>query len=357
VLGETIQRYHPTWKFSLCLPDKEPSGFKIDLSNEPFNEVVRIDELGIPDLHRWIFEHDLVELCTAVKGPMLCRLLDVGAKKIIYLDPDIVLFSDISEVGALLDRYDMVLTPHQLEPDQHRQAIVDNEIGSLKHGIYNLGFLAVANTTEGCRFARWWCDRLLEFCFDDIPGGLFTDQRWCDHVPVFFPNTHILRDPGYNVASWNQSQRPITIEKDGSLRAAGRPLRCFHFTKITSVGEVMLKRYSEGRLVVSELIDWYMSRLEANRVAGLPAGWWAYGHYSDGTLIPRAHRLAFRIDPKLRDRFPNPFDSGPGSLSYFFKWGPWRFRALVKDWAPPIVVRWFKRIRGLVVDYSASQPE
>jgi hypothetical protein len=332
VLGETIRRYHPTWKFSLCLPDKEPPGLTIDLSSEPFDEVVRVDELGIPDLDRWIFQHNLVELCTAVKGPMLCRLLNAGAKKVIYLDPDVVLLSDISEVQTLLDRYDLVLTPHQLEPDQDRQAIVDNEIKSLIHGIYNLGFLAVANTAEGRRFAGWWRDRLLEFCFDDIPSGLFTDQRWCDHVPVFFPNSYILRDPGYNVASWNQSQRPITIEKDGSLHAAGRPVRCFHFSKITSVGEVMLKRYSGGRLAVSELITWYLKRLEANQIVGLPSGWWAYSRYADGTRIRGAHRLAFRLDPKLRARFPDPFDSGPGSLAHFFKWRPWRWYGFVKDW-------------------------
>jgi hypothetical protein len=203
------------------------------------------------------------------------------------------------------------LTPHQIEPDTDRSAIIDNEVGSLKYGIYNLGFLAVAGTAEGRRFARWWRDRLHEFCFDDVPNGLFTDQRWCDHVPVFFDGVHILRDPGYNVASWNLSRRPITIEQDGTIRAAGQILRFFHFTKVTHVGEIMLERYSGGRIEVFELMKWYRDCLASHAVSGLPKSWWAYGQYANGSKVEREHRLAYRQDPELRARYPDPFAAGP----------------------------------------------
>ncbi len=315
VLGETLRRHQPDWTFWLCLSDREPDGFVFDPALEPIDRVVRVEELGIPNLDPWIFEHDVVELCTAVKGPMLCRLLEHRAAKVVYLDPDIALFADLAEVERLLDRYHVVLTPHLSEPEQERPAILDNEIGSLKHGIYNLGFLAVANSVEGRRFAHWWRDRLLEFCFDDIPNGLFTDQRWCDLAPALFPGVRVLRDPGYNVASWNLSRRPLSIEEDGSIRAAGQPLRFFHFTKVTGAGEQMLERYSGGRLAVFELMSWYRSRLTANAAEGVPPGWWAFGRYSDGSPIPREHRLAYRTSPLLRERFPDPFAAGPGSLA------------------------------------------
>jgi len=315
VLGETLKRHHPDWVLWLCLPDEAPPGLALDHAEEAFNHVVRVNELGIEDLSRWIFEHDIVELCTAVKGPMLCKLLDGGADKVIYLDPDIALFSDLSEVVALLDHRSCVLTPHQVEPDSDPVAIVDNEIGSLKHGIFNLGFLAVAGTKEGRRLAGWWRDRLLQFCFDDVPGGLFTDQRWCDHIPVFFNDVHILRDPGYNVASWNLSRRPISIEEDGTIRAAGQILRFFHFTKVTHVGEIMLERYSSGRIEVFELLNWYRNRLQTHAVAGLPPAWWAYGRYADGTPVQPGHRLAFRQDAALRARHPDPFAAGPAMFA------------------------------------------
>ncbi|RKT44486.1 hypothetical protein [Thiocapsa rosea] len=318
VLGETLRRHHPEWTFWLCLSDREPAGFIFDIAREPIDHVVRLEDLGIADMKRWIFDHDVVELCTAVKGPMLCRLLELGADKVVYLDPDIALFGDLHDVEALLDRHDVLLTPHQLEPDSEHQTIVDNEIGSLKHGIYNLGFLAVVNTAEGCRFAEWWRDRLLEFCFDDIPNGVFTDQRWCDLAPAFFAGTYVLRDPGYNVASWNLSRRPISIGEDGKIYAADQPLRFFHFTKINGAGETMLERYAGGRVAVFELMHWYRSRLAANAPTGLPLGWWAYGSYSDGSPIQRKHRLAYRARPDLRDRYPDPFTAGPNSLAAHF---------------------------------------
>jgi hypothetical protein len=315
VLVETLRRHHPEWVFWLCLVDSEPPGFSVDLGKMGIDEVVRITDFQVPNLAAFLFMHDVVELCTAAKGLMLCKLLDLGAAKVVYLDPDIAVMNSLSDLEGLLDDYDALLTPHQLAPDWDTQAIIDNEIGSLKHGIYNLGFLAVSSRAEGKRFASWWRDRLMNFCFDDIPNGLFTDQRGCDLAPAFFPSAHIIRDPGYNVASWNLSRRPISIGEDGVIRAAGRPLRFFHFTKVTWVGEVMLERYAGGQIEVFELLAWYRHRLAAHAVAGLPERWWRYGAYADGTPIPREHRRLYRDRSDLHERFPDPFEVGPAALA------------------------------------------
>jgi len=311
ILGATLKTHHPDWEFWLCLSDEEPAGWTFDLDLEPIDHLVRIAELDLPDPSRFIFEHDVVELCTAVKGPMLQRLLNIGAEKVIYLDPDIAVFSSLSEVVNLLDEHDIVLTPHQLTPDVDMMAIQDNEIGSLKYGIYNLGFIAVANTAEGNRFADWWASRLLTHCFDDLPNGIFTDQRWCDHVPAFFAGTHILRDPGYNVASWNMSQRLITIDQDGSIRAGGRVLRFFHFTKVDWIGTSMIERYSHGRIEVFEILHWYKTLLAANQIPEIPRRYWAFSTYADGETILPEHRSAYRHNPSLREKFPDPFIAGP----------------------------------------------
>ncbi len=282
VLAETLRRHHPDWTLTLCLCDREPPGFSIDWTREPFDEVVRLDDLGIPDLARWAFEHDVVELCTAVKGTMLCRLLET-ARLVVYLDPDIAVMGDLAPVVRALEHHDVVLTPHQLEPETSERGVQINEVGSLRYGIYNLGFLGVSRTTEGLRFARWWRDRLLAHCFDDPERGLFTDQRWCDHVPVFFPGTHVLRDPGCNVACWNLSRRPIEIGRDGLIRAGGHLLRFFHFTKMATDGPGAIEQFAGDGVGVFELVHWYRARLAAHAVDGLPDGWWAFGRYDDGT--------------------------------------------------------------------------
>ncbi|UJW85855.1 hypothetical protein [Devosia sp. SL43] len=308
VLFQTLRKFHPDWELWLCLVDEEPEGFSFDPSIERLDFVVRLQDLGIDNVLSWAFQHDVVELCTAVKGPMLCHMLSLGVDKVIYLDPDIAVFSALTEVESLLDSHDGVLTPHQIVPDSDISAIVDNEIGSLKYGIYNLGFLAVAGTEEGKRFARWWRDRLMHFCFDDVPSGLFTDQKWCNHAPVFFPGIATLRHPGYNVASWNLSQRPIEIALDGVITAAGSPLRFFHFTKITHVGELMIERYSGDRLAVFEILKWYKDRLRLNGTS-VPSGWWHYGKYLNGTPITAADRNIHRVLRDQQRHLANPFAS------------------------------------------------
>jgi hypothetical protein len=318
VLLETVRRFHPDWSISIALQDIEPHGVPIDVARDVVARVIRPQDLGIPNLKSWIFRHDAVELCTAVKGAVLCRLLDGGAEKVIYLDPDIAVFAPLDEIVDTLEKHPILLTPHRLEPEKDDQAISDNEIGSLKHGVYNLGFLAVRNCDEGRRFAAWWRDRLLNHCYDNIPGGLFTDQRWCDLVPVFFPGVGILRDPGYNVASWNLGQRPISIDAHGTIMAADVPLRFFHFTKIQGVGEEMLARYAGGRIEPFELVKWYRRRLAAHKVEGLPAEWWGYGSFDSGRPITRAHRVLYRTRPDVQRAYPDPFSQARESYEAWF---------------------------------------
>jgi hypothetical protein len=314
VLAETVRKFHPDWTLWLCLSDREPPGFEFNIKQEQFDHLVRIEELGIADLEQWIFSHNVVELCTAVKGPMLDHILKRGADKVIYLDPDIALFGSLREVPKLLDRYTIVLTPHLTAPEKTRAGVWDHEIGTLKYGTYNLGFIAVRGCAEGKRFAAWWKERLIDFCRDDIPEGLFTDQRWCDLIPSLFEATYVLRDPGYNVASWNISNRPISFDWDGMITVAGHPLRFFHFTKINSVGEAVLELYSGGRHEVFELLRWYRERLAAHAAHNLPDGWWKFDRYEDGKLIPQSDRALYRTRADLREEFPRPFESAGHSF-------------------------------------------
>ncbi|AFT84806.1 hypothetical protein [Paraburkholderia phenoliruptrix] len=311
VLAESVRKHHPDWTLWLLLSDEAPEGFHFDIAEEPFDYVVTIAELGIPEWKQWAFEHDVVELCTAVKGAMLCRLLDGEADAVVYLDPDTAVFAPLSHVVDRLAKSSVVLTPHLVSPETTSAGVFDNEIGSLKHGVYNLGFVAVRNNMQGREFAEWWRDRLLKFCRDDVANGLFTDQRWCDLVPALFEDVFVLRNPGYNVASWNLATRPIQFQPNGTILAGADQLRFFHFTKVNSVGEAMLERYSFGASDVFELLRWYRSRLAVHRPAGLPANWWMYGTYTDKRPIPRAHRIAWREQVDLRASFKDPFLAGP----------------------------------------------
>ena len=137
---------------------------------------------------------------------MLRRLLRTGAKVVIYLDPDIAVFHSLDSVVDKLSDASILLTPHQVKPNILEGSIRDNELTSLKYGVFNLGFLAVRNDETGGSFADWWARRLHFACYDEPQNGLFTDQKWCDLVPGLFDRVLIERDPGCNVASWNSAR-------------------------------------------------------------------------------------------------------------------------------------------------------
>ncbi|MDP3856085.1 hypothetical protein [Phenylobacterium sp.] len=314
VLYSTLRRFHPDWELVALVTDHPPAGFRFDPANEPFDRLVYAQDLAIPDFKAWLFKHDVVEACTAVKGPFLHQALASDADAVIYLDPDTALFSSLEPLIGLMAQSDILLTPHLIDPNTTRESILDNDLSASKTGIFNLGFVAVRAGGEGLRFGQWWNDRLLEFCYDDMPAGLFVDQRWCDHVPALFDKVKVVRDPGYNVASWNLSQRTVAIGKDGAITVNGQPLRFWHFTKLGPTGDVMTKRYAGDNHAVYEIWRWYKDQVTAATEPAIPERYWAYETFDDGTPIARAHRLLWRERDDLRARFADPFATGGGGF-------------------------------------------
>lgn len=316
VLAQSLKRFHPDWHLTLCVTDRCPEGFSFDLAREKFDAVVWAEQLIGGNARAWLFQHEVVEACTAVKGPMLEKLLLNGASKVFYLDPDVAVFGPLDPMLEMLDRSSILLTPHQLTPETTRSAIVDNEICSLSHGTYNLGFIAVRNDSNGQSLAAWWRERLLEYCVDDRNKGIFVDQKWCDLVPAMFDGVQIVRDPGYNVASWNLSNRKMEFDQHGRCLVNGAELRFFHFTKLGPIGDAMTRIYAKDNVEVYELWSWYKRMVDRMAVSEISSGWWHYALFSNGVRIPRVARLLYRERAELREQYTDPFDASSGN-SYF----------------------------------------
>jgi len=313
VLAETLRAPHPDWRLTALLVDRPPAGTNTD-DLAGFDEVVLAEALGIDGFPAWMFRHDLVEGCTAVKGQMLLRLLRGDVDAVIYLDPDIAVFHGLHAALAALRDASVVLTPHHIGPNDTPAAIRDNERTTLRHGVFNLGFLAVRKDPSGLAFACWWADRLHEACYDDPDAGLFTDQRYCDLVPGLFDGVHILRDPGSNVASWNLSRRHLAFDPSGRLLANGVPLGFYHFSKVDGAGNAMIERYAGPNICPAELLAWYRRRLAQLHQPPFANHAWHYGRFADDTPVPRAARLLWRSRPNLAATFADPFADGAGSF-------------------------------------------
>jgi len=330
ILAKTLKQFHPDWQFHLVISDKIPPDkvnlFNLELSQPYFDKVVWIDELPIPEINGWIFKHSVVEICTAVKGPYLQHLANLGHGKIVYIDPDIAILNSLDPIEGWLDEYGILLTPHLLDYTDNPQTIQDNEImGTMRHGTFNLGFLAVNSMiTDGRRFIDWWADRLLHYCYADYERGLFTDQKWVDLAPSFFEKLLVIHDPGYDVASWNLDCRELSFNPQGQLVVNGRyPLRFYHFTGYDSgAGMNVVTSLTSGGAnpVVNELWDWYIRQLEMNGHQTMGKVRSYYDTFDDGTKIDYEMRVVYRESSELQKVFPYPLDTDNGKGGYLTWW-------------------------------------
>lgn len=354
VLAESIRRHGPEFRIHLVLCDQPPPGF--DLAVEPFDGLITLADLGLDD-PGWLFSHSVVELCTAVKGPALQYILDAwGADKVFYFDPDTVVFGRLEDLVAALDRHCALLTPHQCAPEVDDEAVVHNEITSLRYGVFNLGFLGVRADGEGRRLAAWWAERLLRYCFDDPQRGLFTDQRWMDLAPCFFPDIGILRDPGFNVATWNLTHRQVTGSLHDGIRVNGEPLGFYHFSGFDSgAQERMLTRFGGNNPTLWELREWYLAQCDRHGQAELGAQPARWSRFADGTPIETRQRVLYRSRIDLQQAFPDPFATADAQRSYLQWWqveaptdgDAGSFRAAVD--VP------YRRVLGEFLDYTAAR--
>jgi glycosyltransferase involved in cell wall biosynthesis len=295
ILLASAKRFHPEATVYLCLADTL-------LPNEGFYPkgcvVVPIEELEIPDFLSFVFRYDIMELNTAVKPFMFQYLLRMGHEAVLYFDPDIQIFSRLDQIlDALKDSASFILTPHLCAPAEGDT--FPDDIGIMRAGIYNLGFLGVHACPEAESILAWLARRLQYQCFSAQDVGIFVDQKFMDLVPGFADKARILRDPTLNVAYWNLQQRTLSFEDD-TWKVDGRPLGFFHFSGFNPAEMDRLSKYTEAfrgdaiSPTLSRLLGHYAAELRANNHGAIPAGLYAYGHFVSGTPISLIVRKMFR---------------------------------------------------------------
>jgi glycosyltransferase involved in cell wall biosynthesis len=317
-LAESLERESPGVRLFVLVVDRIENRF--ERSREPF-EVVELDELAIPRWQRLCFRYSVLELCTAVKPTWLRYLLERrGISRLAYLDPDILVLDTLGPLAELLSRASVILTPHLTEP-LPLDGQTPTEINILQAGTYNLGFIALRAGATATRLLTWWEERLATACRVDVEHGLFVDQKWIDLVPGYFEDVLVLREPGYNVAYWNLSQRVLT-QRDGRWLSNGEPCYFFHFSGYDPRRPQMLSTHQDRLEPVhlreaTALFDAYRERLLANGFEESIQWPYSFDAFDNGFPILDAMRRTY-AELKDPDRFGDPFEtSSPNS---FFPW-------------------------------------
>jgi hypothetical protein len=308
VLVASLKQCNPDIDVIAIVCDRLSS--RIDVVNEQFDQIWMVEDYPATPIKAWIFRHNVMELSTAVKGWGLIRLLDAGYDYVMYIDPDCWVLEDPAKiVGFLPGGFSVGVVAHTTRPADSDEEIRIVETSSLRHGIYNLGFLLVRNDANSRRLAKWWAARLDKYCVNDFAAGLFTDQRWFDLALGYFDFIKVIRHWGIDVASWNVGQRILTRNGEGYLVDSDE-LIFYHFSGVgpTSVHRWVREKFAPSDPLAAELEFRYENLIAAYGQAEVENIIPYFDLYSDGLKVSADHRALYRSRPDFSQRYEDPYD-------------------------------------------------
>lgn len=150
-------------------------------------------------------------------------------EKLIYLDNDILFFSEYQFLFDLLDQHSFLLTPHFYKSDPKKE---QNWFESnFRVGLFNAGF--VGANKNALSSLHWWAESCSYRCEKNYFRGLFDDQKYLDLIPVMNEDALILHHRGCNVASWNKDTGIRTLINGEVFIAEKFPVVFIHFNPFT----------------------------------------------------------------------------------------------------------------------------
>jgi hypothetical protein len=270
VVADTFIENHPEYRFFLFLIDKRDT--RVDYNEFSSYAFLEAQEAvaGLEDLAR---KYNIIELSTAIKPACALYLFEQHQAEIaFYLDPDLQIFNRFTEVEDALYTHNFVLTPHFCSPIDDGK--YPSDIDLMVYGIYNLGFIALKNSSESIKLLTWWHERLMKYCFMRPSQGMFTDQLWMNYAPIYFQGAYVLKHLGYNMANWNLYERRLSEAQNRLVVNEEFQLKFFHFSHYQFHNPNTISKHQnrytlESRSDLKNLFNGYQAKLVKNKQADL----------------------------------------------------------------------------------------
>lgn len=308
-LEKSIKEHNNDVDFLIFVSDEFSDEEKID--NLPANIIIAKDAIGIAE-EQWnqmSFKYDLTEFCTSIKPSCFKYVFEkFNPNACVYFDPDILVFNSLDTIYNKLEQHSIIITPH-ITTIQDRYTGKLNERNLLYSGMFNLGFLALKRDDHAKKMLDWWEIRLEDRCFQNMMENYFTDQKWIDFLPSFFPNQLLIsHDLGLNVAPWNFYEREI-VNKDNRFYVKNRinkgdeavfPLTFVHFSGYN------YKSLIDGAIVqgniktlevfadYQKIFDLYADFIKQSDFSRYVQLSYTYNYFSNKVSISSVYRKLFR---------------------------------------------------------------
>lgn len=187
-----------------------PVGFVSPYALLPISELIPAEQLSTLSA-----AYTPTEFRAACKPWLLAAAFDryPHADTLLYADPNIQFLAPLTPIWEQLATANILLTPFITRPP--RDSYWPDEKFFQNIGLYSADFLALRRSAETNRLLRWWNDRVRERAYVNFCAGLCLDQIWLMHVPAFFRNVAVVRNPGWHIALWNLPERTLRQEPNG----------------------------------------------------------------------------------------------------------------------------------------------
>ena len=192
----------------------------------------------------------------ALKPLLLKFLLEEKAyEKSLFFDPDLYFFQDPTFLFELLDKNNVILTPHWRSSKPELDSVNFDLL--FNGGIYNAGFFGC--NAKAIHVLEWW----LRGCSYKMSkeDGYFVDQTFLNLMPVYFAeDVTQINHKGCNVSSWNTIECQRTLNNGKVLINDTYPVVFIHFTNVT------IKRIAKGDdHLLQPLLATYRENLVAHK--------------------------------------------------------------------------------------------
>ena len=263
---DSFVEHNPDIPIYICLFDE-----KKDIQDSIFLEYNIYDKsnLNNEEYDSMRSRYDDMSMACALK-PFFAEALirDYNPDNIIYLDADMMFFSSIQHLSKLLlePQNSIILTGHNYTLSEAHNNLTEYQ-NLRKYGLYNAGFLAIRINAESLSFLKWWREILFTKCIREDYNGIYYDQTWLDLAPIYFPNTFILKDIGYNVAYWNLKERTVSKKENQYYVNDNIPLVFYHFARFKYYEKEYIDGFKirfDSYPVVQKIFSLYRKLLKEN---------------------------------------------------------------------------------------------
>lgn len=312
-LGDSIINTNRDVNFHILLADEKDN---LDLNSIKY-PIIESKNIGLSFWEDMAFKYDVIEYNTATKPFFIEWLFNkYNYEKLLYIDPDCYVYNELNYAFNELNKNFIILTPHIIDPQMVDQAAIP-ETEHLFDGIYNLGFVGIANNIRGRYILNWWKSRLKTFGYADRCESLHVDQKWMDFIPSMFSDgVKIIRNYGYNVAHWNFHERLLTIKNGKYIINNKDELVIFHFSGFNPLDKETFTKPSKqnkydysNRKDLVDIHEEYRNFLLNNQFERYYKMKYSYSYYNNGKPISKLNRRLYRkLTTNNNISFNNPFD-------------------------------------------------